>query len=51
MVETLSIAAKRKGEAAKKTLDEAALFKNKIETALAGARVYKANLEEYLKLK
>ena len=47
----MSIAAKRKSEAAKKSLDEAALFKNKIETALAGAKIYKANLEEYLRLK
>ena len=47
----MSIAAKRKNDAAKKSLDEAALFKNKIETALAGAKIYKTNLEEYLKLK
>ena len=50
-METLSIAAKRKSDAAKKSLDEAALFKNKIETALAGAKIYKVNLEEYLRLK
>ncbi len=50
-METLSIAAKRKSDAAKKSLDEAALFKNKIETALSGAKTYKNNLEEYLKLK
>ena len=47
----MSIAAKRKSDAAKKSLDEAALFKNKIETALAGAKIYKVNLEEYLRLK
>ena len=51
LVETLSIAAKRRSDAAKKSLDEAALFKNKIETALAGAKIYKSNLDEYLKLK
>ncbi len=45
------MACKRKADQAKKTLDEAALFKNKIETALAGAKIYKSNLDEYLKLK
>ncbi len=51
LVETLSVAAKRRADQAKATLDEAALFKNKIETALAGAKIYKSNLDDYLRLK
>ena len=47
----LSDAAKRTAEQAKDTHEQAEIFKGKLEAALAGAKVNKTNLEEYLKTK
>ena len=47
----LGSAAKRKADQAKATLDEAKMFKTKLEAALAGAKVSKTNLQEYLNSK